>query len=293
LIDHVDTVSAARDFDVVRAALGESRVSWLGLSYGTLLGATYARMYPARVRAAVLDGAVDHTVGSRRMALDEAVVSEEVFGLFVEWCAADAGCALHGRDVRAEYRELLARPGPGASAAQVGYGMYSGLSIRSQWPLVAEILVGAFGGDASAFAGVGSDAAYRVIACHDFPSSVRGYGEMAGRVAEIRGLAPVTAGYVEGWDVQAGCAGWPVRAANPWGPVVVRGVRNVMVVSGAHDPATPDVWGVGLASQIRGALLVRWSGVGHTGFFNDEDVRDREVAYLVGAGVVPGLTPLA
>ncbi|MCS7484182.1 alpha/beta hydrolase [Umezawaea endophytica] len=284
LIDHVDTVSAARDFDVVRAVLGESRVSWLGLSYGTLLGATYARMFPDRVRAAVLDGAVDHAVGSRRLALDEAVVFEEVFGLFTGWCAADPACALHGRDVEAGFRELMARPPSGTTTAQIGYGTYSGLVIRAQWPAVAEILARAFDGDGSPFARVGSDAAYRVIGCHDFPSSARRYEDLARRMAEVRRLAPVTRGYVEGWDVQAGCAGWPVRAANPWGPVVVRGVPRVLVVSGSHDPATPHVWGVGLAARIEGARLLAWDGVGHTAFFNDESVLRAEVEHLTGGG---------
>ncbi|WNV84083.1 alpha/beta hydrolase [Umezawaea sp. Da 62-37] len=282
LIDHVDTISAARDFDAVRRELGEARVSWLGLSYGTLLGATYAQLFPDRVRAAVLDGAVDHTIGSRRLALDEARVSEDLFAGFAAWCDEDASCALHGRDVVAEYRRLLDRVPDFAS--RVGYGIYSGLSLRGQWPAVADLLVPAFAepADVSAFAGVGSDAAYRVIACHDFPSTVRGVADLVAREHEIRRAAPVTRGYVEGWDVQAGCLGWPVRAANPWGALAVHGARRVLVVSGEHDPATPYEWGVGLARQIRGARLLTWSGVGHTGFFNDADVLRQEVGHLVG-----------
>jgi pimeloyl-ACP methyl ester carboxylesterase len=285
LIDHVDTISTARDFDAVRAALGERQVSWLGLSYGSLLGATYARLFPSRVRAAVLDGAVDHTIGSRRLALDEAVVSEDLFTRFAAWCAEDTTCALNGRDVTAEYRDLLARtPTPdGVSAAEIGYGMYSGLSIRSQWPRVAELLAPALAEvpDASAFAGVGSDAAYRVIACHDLPPTVRGYPDLVARMHEIRGVAPITRGYVEGWDVQTGCLGWPIRPANPWGPIPVRGAGHVLVVSGEHDPATPYSWGVGLAAQICGSRLLTWSGIGHTAYFNDQDTLAQEVRHLV------------
>jgi pimeloyl-ACP methyl ester carboxylesterase len=292
LIDHVDTVSAAKDFDVVRAALGESRVSWLGLSYGTLLGATYAQLFPGRLRAAVLDGAVDHTIGSRRLALDEARVTEDLFARFADWCAEDPACALHGRDVVAEYRALLDRaPTPGgATAAQIGYGAYSVLAVRDQWPALAELLVPALAEhpDTSGFAGVGSDAAYRVIACHDFPSTVRGYPDLAGRMHEIRRVAPTTHGYVEGWDVQAGCLGWPVRPANPWGPTPVRGGQHVLVVGGEHDPATPHEWAVGLAAQIRGSHLLTWTGVGHTAFFNDDDTRRREVEHLIAPRSAPG-----
>jgi len=284
LVDHVDTVSVAKDFDAVRQALGEWRVSWLGLSYGSLLGATYAQLFPRRVRAAVLDGAVDHTVGSRRLALDEAVVSEDVFARFTAWCAEDTTCALHGRDIAAEYGNLLDHPPGGVAAAEIGYGVYSGLSLRSQWPRVAELLVPALAEDpdASAFAGIGSDAAYRVIGCHDFPSTVHGYTDLAARQRQIRAAAAVTRGYVEGWDVQAGCLGWPIRAANPWGPTPVRGAERVLVVSGEHDPATPHPWGVGLAAQIRGSRLLTWTGVGHTAFFNDPDTLAEEVRHLVG-----------
>ncbi|MFE0025892.1 alpha/beta hydrolase [Amycolatopsis sp. NPDC059021] len=297
LIDHVDTISTARDVEAVRIALGVDKVTWLGLSYGTLLGATYAQLYPARVRAAVLDGAVDHTIGSRRMAADEARVTDDVFGKFAAWCDAEKSCAMHGRNVIAEYRALLERaaekPIPsrefpdGATADQIGYGTYSALTeVPGRWKELAEAISGAVAPDPDAgiFARVkGNDAAYRVIACHDFPSDVRGFADFAAREREARRIAPVTGGYVEGWDVQAGCLGWPVRPANPWGPTPVRGTPPILVVGGEHDPATPHPWAVGLASQIAGAKLLTWNGIGHTGYFNDEAVQRREIAYLVGS----------
>ncbi|MBB5960076.1 pimeloyl-ACP methyl ester carboxylesterase [Saccharothrix tamanrassetensis] len=297
LIDHVDTVSAARDFDAVRAALGADEVSWLGLSYGTLLGATYAKMFPNRVRAAVFDGAVDHTIGSRRMASDEARSTEDVFTRFAEWCAAEQSCALHGRDVLAEYRALQDRaerqniPAEGApdgvTAERIGYGVYELLYMTETWPHLAEGLRDATAAEPDAAMFVGrpssSQAAYRVIACHDFPSDVRGFADLAARQREARRLAPVTRGHVEAWDIQAGCAGWPIRPANPWGPVLVRGAANVLVVGGEHDPATPHAWAVGLTCQIQGSRLLTSTAVGHTAYFNDPDVRRQEVAHLVDA----------
>ncbi|WP_248782359.1 alpha/beta fold hydrolase [Saccharothrix syringae] len=130
LVDHVDTVSAARDFDAVRAAPGEERVSRLGRSRGTLLGATYAQLFPSRVRAAVLDGAVDRGIGVRRMAFDEARGTEDAFSAFAGWCAVTESCALHGGDVAAEYRGLArargtpagrhgSRPGRGGLRAAI------------------------------------------------------------------------------------------------------------------------------------------------------------------------------
>ncbi|MBM7775569.1 pimeloyl-ACP methyl ester carboxylesterase [Actinokineospora baliensis] len=276
LIDHVDTVSAARDIDVVRAALGEQKISWLGLSYGSMLGATYAGMYPNRVRAAVLDGAVDHTIGSRRMAVDEARATEDVFGAFARWCATDTSCALHGRDVAAEYRALLDSGADGLTAEQIGYSAYGLLSLTDYWPDLATAIR-----DRTGFEEGGSAPAYRVIACHDFPSDIRSFADMTARLAEIRAVAPNTRGHVEGWDVQAGCLGWPIPAKNPWGPTPVRGAPPILVVSGEHDPATPHSWGIGLACQISGSRLLTWTGVGHTAYFNDTTTRQREIDYLL------------
>ncbi|MDT8915238.1 alpha/beta fold hydrolase [Amycolatopsis sp. PS_44_ISF1] len=300
LIDHVDTISAARDFEAVRIALGAGRISFLGLSYGSLLGATYARLYPGRLRAAVLDGAVDHTVGSRRLALDEARAEDAVFGRFAGWCQSTQDCALRGRDIAAEYRALLdrARRAPipaastpsGATAPQIAYTGYALLALPRNWSTLATGLARAIAPapDASLFAvPVASEAAYRAITCHDFPSDVRDYPDLAARQREIRRAAPVTQGFVEGWDVQSGCLGWPVRAADPWGPTPVRGAAPVLVVSGRNDPATPYSWGVGLAAQIHGSKLLSWDGVGHTAWFNDPATQAEEVAYLLGAPPPP------
>ncbi|WP_207400521.1 alpha/beta hydrolase [Actinomadura roseirufa] len=295
LIDHVDTVSAARDVEAVRVALGGGKLNWLGLSYGTLLGATYAELYPHRVRAAVLDGAVDHSLRPRRMVADEAAATEEAFARFARWCDADRACAMHGRDVRAEYRALLARarrhPVPakghpeGVTAEQIGYGVYSLLTVPAQTRVrLAGALAGATAAvpDAAGFAEpVDSSPAYRAITCHDFPSDVRGPADLAAREREANRVAPTTGGYVEGWDVQAGCIGWPVRAANPWGPTPVRGAPPLLVVSGENDPATPYPWGVGLARQIQGSRLLSWRGTGHTAYLNDEAVRGQEIRYLI------------
>ncbi|MCF2131705.1 alpha/beta hydrolase [Strepomyces sp. STD 3.1] len=288
LIDHVDTVSAAKDFDAVRRALGEQRVSWLGLSYGTLLTATYAQLFPEHVRAAVLDGSMDHTIGSRRLAADEAASAEEVFGQFAAWCQSDPSCALYGRDVRAEYRALLERSplpagasGTAVTADQLGFGTYAKLIFRSSWSQLAKDLADART-DASAFAEAGAQsAAYRVITCHDMPTGDLGYEEFTERLAEVRRLSPTVRGYIESWDVQAGCLGWPIKPANPWGAIRVSGTPPLLVVAGKHDPATPLSWGKGMASQIRGARLLTWDGSGHTAFLNDPATLAREVDYLI------------
>ena len=303
LLGHVDMVSTARDLDAVRAALGVEKVSWLGVSYGSLLGATYAHLFPTHVRAAVLDGALDHTVGPARLALDEAHSTEGEFAAFARWCEADASCALHGRDVAVVYRGLLARarrhPIPalgipaGVSAAQIGFGTYGLMEIGERWPLLAELIRDATAGHPNAAifarAGVPENGAYRATVCQDFPSDIHDYAEFRGLLARLWRAAPITGPYVEGWDVATGCMAWPVPSRNRWGRVLVTGTPPILVVGGAHDPSTPERWARGLASQIKGSRLLLWDGSGHTGYFNDPSVKAREVAYLLDPKApVPG-----
>ncbi len=305
LLANVDTVSTARDLDAARAALGVERISWLGVSYGSLLGQTYARLFPTRVRAAVLDGALDHSVGTTRLALDEARAAQGAFERFARWCHRTRSCALHGRDVRDTYRALLARarrhpvpargvPG-GATADQLGFGVFVFLEVPAQWPLLAKALAAATAPrpDASLLATVGAPeaGAYRATTCADMPSDIRGYGDYRALLTKLHRAAPDVGPFVEGLSVVAGCLDWPVPSRNPWGPVPVSGTPPLLVVSGAYDPSTPDSWGIGMARQIAGSRLLHWSGVGHTAYANDSRIQAREVRYLLSPGApVPGST---
>ena len=305
LLRFVDTVSTARDLDAVRTVLGVEKVSWFGVSYGSLLGATYAHLFPSHLRAAVLDGALDHTVGTTRLALDEARSTEGEFARFARWCEAHAACALHGRDVASTYRSLLARarrhPIParglpaGATADQIGFGTFGLMEVHTHWPLLAKWIRDAVARhpDAAGLARVGEpeDAAYRATTCQDFPSDIHGYARFRSLLARLRRAAPITGPYVEGWDVDTGCMGWPVPARNAWGPVPVSGTPPLLVVGGSDDPSTPQSWARGLTDQIQGSRLLLWNGSGHTGYFNDPSVRAREVAYLLApSAAVPGTT---
>lgn len=113
LFDHVDTLSVVRDIDALRAALGETKLSFYGVSYGTLMGQQYADRYPGRVRAIGLDSTIDHSVGIRDFLDVETDAVQDSFEEFVAWCARDRVCALRGRDVNALWATLLIRAGKG------------------------------------------------------------------------------------------------------------------------------------------------------------------------------------
>ncbi|GAB3881753.1 hypothetical protein GCM10029964_038350 [Kibdelosporangium lantanae] len=104
-------------------------------------------------------------------------------------------------------------------------------------------------------------------------------------------MAPDIDGHVESWQIQAGCIGWPVRARDPWQRVPVRGTPPILVVAGKYDPATPYVWGVGLAGQIKGSVLLTRSTDGHTGLLNDPCAVGREVEYLWNPTAPVGTCP--
>ncbi|WP_329236670.1 alpha/beta hydrolase [Actinoallomurus sp. NBC_01490] len=306
LIGRVDTVSAARDVDAVRAALGESRITWLGVSYGTELGAAYARLFPGRVRAMVLDGAVDHTRSVARDAIDESTAIEREFRRFAAWCTATGDCALHGRDVVKDFDALVARAGRGEvddpalkrslSAAEVTSATYAYLTMRSMWPQLGTALAAAekTPSDASALgqALVGADPtypAYRAIGCQDFPPDIHGYADLRARMAAVRKAAPHMWRYSEFWDWTTGCSGWPVKAADPPAPQRITGVPTVLVVGNTYDPSTPYAWARSLARQISGSRLLTYDGDGHTALYHSSCARHDEVDYLLtGQAPAPG-----
>lgn len=307
LLPHVDTISVARDVDAIRTALGERTISWLGVSYGTELGQAYAALYPRRVRAMVLDGAVDHTRSTARAAVDESAAIEQEFHRFAAWCDRTADCALHGHDVTALLDELNVRADRGqvqasvlhrtVTAEEVTEGAYNGLYATMLWPQLAEALAKAAGvgapADASelvaaaAFVAPAYYAPYRAVGCQDFPPRLSGLADLRARAAAVRAVAPHMWRYSEFWDWTAGCAGWPVPAANPPRPTHVTGAPPILVVGNVYDPSTPYPWARSLTAQIDRSVLLTDVVDGHTGLYNSACARTHEAAYLVSRRTPP------
>ncbi|KZB85062.1 alpha/beta hydrolase [Amycolatopsis regifaucium] len=299
-LSQVDTWRAADDVESIRTALGEPKVNWLGVSYGSELGAVYAEKYPKRVRTMVLDGAVDHSRPTRQAILDETIATEGALNDFAKWCTTSAECVLRGKDVLATYDALMRTPG-GVPAKELGRnltaeemsaGIYGGLILPAFWPAVAQGIADSTAEkpDASALAPYAqldpSYGAYRAIGCHDFGAPFTSYADMKAMQGLVKTLAPHAWRYSEFWDMASGCAGWPVASAYLPRPQQVRGAAPILVVGGEHDPATPLVWARGLARNIENSTLLVDAGYGHTGLLNSACVRDEEVKYLV-SGVTP------
>ncbi|MEV8377055.1 alpha/beta hydrolase [Kribbella sp. NPDC056861] len=302
---NLDTRTAARDMDAIRAALGEEKLNFIGLSYGSYLGTTYAQLFPQRVGRMVLDGILDHAQGATRLMLDEARTMEDTFNRFAAWCDKDASCALHGQDVGKVWDKLVAKadktplpvpdhpPVTGDTLRMTLPALMPKTDfIGNPWPPLAEGIAQAVEGDASLFAETSYlgdyETAYAAVSCMDLPGELKGYADAKARLALAKAVAPRVGAAVEGWVITAACAGWPIKPSNPWQPTPVNGVPPILLTSTKHDPSTPVSNAYGLARQIQGSrLVVADDAIGHTAYLNSACGRAAIAAYLIDGKLPP------
>jgi pimeloyl-ACP methyl ester carboxylesterase len=318
LLGHVDTVSAARDLESVRAALGDGKLNYLGLSYGSQLGQTYAALFPQNIRVMALDGALNHALDPVAMLVDESSAYERAFGRFARWCAATPTCALYGEDVEARFDDLVrraeAQPLPAPKCAETGAcrPTVTGEDIRINaqdyllfkdgalggafpgWAELATVLADALAGDASGLAApvartdTDGNFAELAIECMDWVSPITRFADLAATALLARTIAPHTRGGSQTWTIQAGCVGWPVAASNPQQPIIVSGAPPILIINATDDPSTAYPWSVGMFLQIEGSVLLTREGDGHTSYWLTGPSRTRDAidAYLL-TGTVP------
>jgi pimeloyl-ACP methyl ester carboxylesterase len=303
LLLHADTVSVARDHEALRIALGVSKVNWLGLSYGTQLGAQYAQLYPKRTRAMVVDAVLDHSLSDVLLTADAAATVEEGFNRFATWCDTAPDCALRGQDVAALYDALVQRaqehpiPVEGALRPVTGDDIRmttpgylvaktpNAIAGELSWAVFSQILKLAVGGDASFFAFPQSssptDTFFVRMAnhCGDYASDIHTFSDMQRRIEMGRQLAPHLQGASEFWQGVV-CAGWPFEVANPVRRLDVRDVPT-LIVHANHDPSVSYQWAFELAAQIRGSSVLTRVGDGHTSYYTSECARTAIDQYLL------------
>ena len=295
LLAHISTADNARDLDYLRGLVGDPQLTYLGLSYGTLLGQTYANMFPGRVRAMVLDSvedAVKATSETERALAADMADSDLVFSKFQSLCqsAGPARCALAGHGpVAPRVSQLLARlergPIPAPSAApprQLTYGdllldLFTELPAPAQWPQLAKGLDQAARGDGSALESQAQQVkplllaelpSLVALACADGPSPRQGpqaWPTVIGRLTRVSHIY----GPVEGWGIWAPCASWPVPSANRYtGPWNAPTKTPILVSGPLFDPKTPFANARRTVSRLGNAVLLTQYGYGHE-FNND------------------------
>ncbi|ULE32055.1 alpha/beta hydrolase [Mycobacterium sp. IDR2000157661] len=309
----VGTATAVQDMDVVRAALGEHRISYLGFSYGSELGAAYAARYPDRVRAMVFDGAIDPRLDPIASRIRQMSGFQAAFDDYAADCAQSPGCPL-GTDPSqfvARFHQLVnplvQRPGYTSDPRGLSYqdaitGTVNGLYSQRYWTYLTSGLLGLQRGTdagdllllADEYQGrnetghyTNQQDAFTAIGCVDapFPTDSATWVEADRRVREV---APfLSYGGFTGFAPRDVCAMWPVPPTSEPGPASSPGPGKVIVVSTTGDPATPYQAGVDLARQMS-APLITFEGTQHTVVFNGDACVDTAVVnYLVDSVVPP------
>ncbi|WP_084477429.1 alpha/beta hydrolase [Actinokineospora enzanensis] len=305
MLANVGTRDVARDIDVLRSALGDQKLTYLGYSYGTRIGSVYADAFPGSVRAMVLDGAVDPEQDPVAELVSQAQGFQDAFDDFVAWCGQRQDCAL-GRDAtRAQtkyqelVRQLITRPvdvgdGRKLSFSDASTGVTQALYSEQLWELLNTGLNELRQNRATtlmrlADAYLERDKKGRYSTTQDAFTAVRCVDDA--RVTDravileaqrrYKAAAPFLDDGNPPTDSLDACAFWPVPVTAAERQPQVSGLPPILVVSTTGDPATPYEAGVSLAKALGGRVLT-YEATQHTAFLQgDKCVDDAGTTYLV------------
>jgi len=280
VFDHLDSVSAARDVDALRVALGEPALNVYALSYGTVIGQMYAEQFPHRIRTMVLDAVFDHSVDSDRFAFTGALAAQEAFDQFVAWCDREPACELHGTDVRARLAALFDRaergeltgPSGKIDPAALTYLVVSPMT-RPDLPAVAHQIATL---ESSATKSA-TTALPIYIQCADNRNDTTSFAHLEGLRAQTRTVAPDVRG--SAFDIADLCVNPPVPATNPQHPLRVHGAPPIMVLNSRYDVSTPYQGAQHVAAQLPG-VMVTYDGMGHGAATRGQCAADLVYRYL-------------
>ena len=286
IYQYVGTNNSARDIDGIRAALGEATISYIGFSYGSELGGTWATMFPKTVRAAVLDGAVDPTAGAAASEQQQAKGFEDSLAAFLASCTADRKCPFNNNGESAAAFDALmksidASPIPSTpdrppvslevAISAVGEAMYSSAS----WPALASALDGAQHGNGAGLLalydeyyqrkpdGTYADSleAFQVINCMDSTERAT-VEEDDANAAKVHELAPRFGARTVG---DYACTFFP-PTTDPRIEITGKGAGPIVVMGTTGDPATPLDGTRKMAAALEQGRLVVVEGNQHTGY---------------------------
>ncbi|MGQ0842231.1 alpha/beta hydrolase [Actinokineospora sp.] len=305
VLANVGTRDVVRDMDVLRSALGEEKLTYLGYSYGTRIGTAYAEAFPGNVRAMVLDGAVDPLQDPVQQAIGQSQGFDKALDAYLASCAGTCAVARED-DLRSLIKRLEDAPLPvGArklSASDATTGIAAALYSDDVWPVLTQALADLADGDgalmlslADAYLGRGQDGAYSGTI--DALVAVRCVDDT--RITDRAVLAEVTRQVAEATKdsfladtdpplpALDTCAFWPVPNTSAPHQPAVSGVPQLLVVSTTGDPATPYEAGVNLAKAL-GARLLTYQATQHTAFLQGDDCVDEPgIRYLVDLRLPP------
>ncbi|WP_431949447.1 alpha/beta hydrolase [Actinacidiphila sp. bgisy167] len=304
LLPHVGTLDAARDLDVVRAALDDEKLHFLGFSYGTYLGATYAELFPSRVGRMVLDGAVDPGMDGYHAYLNQARGYQTAWESFAADCARREHCPV-GHSVKEAGRTLdtwvaaldRASVRRGEDDHLDGEALLGAVvtALRApDWETLRGVLAGVRDGDLAALrkvvgsedAAATGDASMTAVNCLSSALEARSTpGQTLAALPEFLRASPQFGAFYN--EDLSTCAHWPARPTQVARRVSARGAGPILVIGTTRDPATPYDQARALADQLSSGRLLTWDGDGHTAYQRGSRCVDTAVDDYLLRGLLP------
>ena len=317
LLDHVSTRNVARDLDVLRATSGDATLNYLGVSYGTHIGAVYADLFPDRVGRAVLDGAMDP---SQRWTDGEAEVTafkEGVLRQYVKHCQAHDGCPLTGSTDEAiaqltAFVDGLDQAPLTAPDSSVTVNTQEATTIiqhyaveKPDWDALTAMLAPAMNNRDGALmvaakqstlasqlpttaeqavAGANTLFMSAAVICNDYPDTADTVSDWDAQAAAEKKTSPFFGGTSHGLD--AYCRGWGHRAQTPPQETHAEGSDPILVVGLTKDSRTLYPWAQSLTDQLDNGHLLTVEGYGHVTFGSNACATAAMTDFLVN-GTVP------
>ncbi|TXL91448.1 alpha/beta hydrolase [Streptomyces sp. IB2014 016-6] len=311
ILPHVSTIEAARDMDILRAALGDEKLSYVGASYGTFLGATYAELFPKRVGRLVLDGAMDPSLPADEMNRDQTAGFETAFSAFAADCVKQPDCPLGtvsaadaAQRMKSFFDTLDSEPVPTGEPRELGEslattGVINAMYDESGWPGLRDSLTSAMDGDGSGLLAL-ADSYYEregdgsfsnlmyanaAVNCLDLPAAFNKPADVDAAAPSFQEASPVF-GTALAW-AGLNCAYWPTEATGTPHRIAAKGAPPILVVGTTRDPATPYKWAQSLAEQLASGVLLTYDGDGHTAYGRGSDCVDTAINTYLLEGTPP------
>ncbi|PYH93857.1 alpha/beta-hydrolase [Aspergillus ellipticus CBS 707.79] len=304
LVAHMDSASVAKDMEAIRVGLGGGKINYLGLSYGTIIGAEYAELFPQNIRAMTLDGNMDHNEDPTTWMMVQTSAYEIELVRFAEWCSTSSTCPLNGTDVLGLWDDLVKQanetpiPAPGCKVSGTCRENVTGEEIQlnsnsyllfkdglfTSWAGFGLALLEASQGNATLLSTTlavddSSDSFQStVIHCLDFTHPKNSLEEIAYKQQLTAALTPHT--NTTGTSNNE-CIGWPIPQKNKEHNANIHGTPPILQVSAQYDPSTSYIWADGLRTQIANSTILTRKGDGHTSYWLFGETSKAIDSYLV------------
>lgn len=317
IVGFVDTASAAKDMDIIRAALDAPKLDYFGISYGTKLGATYAELFPENVGKFVLDSVLAPGAETFEVTKAQSAGFEQSLEAWAAWCAETKDCNV-GDDgdvasVKTTVEEFIAQVeeeplsypnGRSQPASDLFFGIVTPLYSRESWDLLALAFEQGLANDyansdyqplflvfADAYHGrdpsgqyANNTDAFNAINCLDYTATDKTFEQAGQEAEELAASAPI---FGPPMSYSPGCNGWPVDPPDPVGKIVAEGSDPIVITNLTSDPATPIHFSHELADQLDNSIHITVEGEGHGAYSpGNECIVDAIDNYIL-AGELP------